>query len=150
MSTPKDLTTPAARTAALREWMYTHAIDAFIVPTADPHDSEYLPDRWKTREWLTGFTGSAGLALLTADEGWLWTDSRYFLQAAEQLRPTPYRLMRDGEPDTPTLAEVLGTLCGKSAANRTFTVSFVAETMPVKLLGELQQALAGKGSACRL
>lgn len=150
MSTPKDLTTPAARTAALREWMYAHAIDAFIVPTADPHDSEYLPDRWKTREWLTGFTGSAGLALLTADEGWLWTDSRYFLQAAEQLRPTPYRLMRDGEPDTPTLAEVLGALCGQSAANRTFTVSFVAETMPVTLLGELQQALAGKGPACRL
>lgn len=150
MTTQKELATPAARTASLRKWMQAHEIDAFIVPTADPHDSEYLPDRWKTREWITGFTGSAGLALIGADEAWLWTDSRYFLQAAEQLRSTPYQLMRDGEPDTPSLAEVLGTLCEKVATKGTFTVSFVAETMSVTLLGELQQALAGKGPACRL
>lgn len=92
---------------ALRAWMETNEIDCFIVPTADPHGSEYLPEHWKCREWLTGFTGSAGTAVITLEQAALWTDSRYFLQAAEQLSATPFELMREGEKGTPSVVEWL-------------------------------------------
>ena len=71
--------------------------EALIIPTMDPHGSEYVAAHWQTRQWLTGFTGSAGTAVLTASEALLWTDSRYWLQATEQLAGTPFRLMREGE-----------------------------------------------------
>ena len=77
--------TVSERIAALRDLMRAKAIDACIVPTGDPHMSEYISDHYKTREFITGFTGSAGTAVITADEAGLWTDSRYFLQAADQL-----------------------------------------------------------------
>jgi Xaa-Pro aminopeptidase len=76
---------------SLRAIMSTLAIDALIVPTADPHQSEYLPDFWKTRAWLTGFTGSAGTAVITKNHAGLWTDSRYFIQAENELLP-PFEL----------------------------------------------------------
>ena len=85
------------RVEALRKWMQTEGIDLFIVPTLDPHNSEYVPEHWKCRQWLTGFTGSAGTALVTDSEALLWTDSRYWLQATEQLSGTPFSLMREGE-----------------------------------------------------
>ena len=91
----------------LRNWMNDNNLTAFIVPTIDPHNSEYLPDHWKAREWLTGFTGSAGIAIVTEDEAYLWTDSRYFLQAEEQLKNTEFQLMRDGEPDVPSVEDWL-------------------------------------------
>lgn len=69
------------RIAALREAMKQHKIDAYIIPTSDPHMSEYPADCWKYREWISGFTGSAGTVIITADKAGLWTDSRYFLQA---------------------------------------------------------------------
>lgn len=93
----KDLAV-SERVELLREWMDDNDLSAFIIPTIDPHDSEYLPDHWKAREWITGFTGSAGLAIITEEEAYLWTDSRYFLQAADQLKNTPFKLMRDGMP----------------------------------------------------
>ena len=95
----------APRVEALRAWMEREGLDAFIVPTADPHGSEYLPEHWKCRRWLTGFTGSAGTAVVTKQRAALWTDSRYFLQAAEELRDTPFDLMREGEPGTPGIAQ---------------------------------------------
>ncbi|MGE4290442.1 MAG: aminopeptidase P family protein [Salinivirgaceae bacterium] len=76
---------------SLRTTMASLAIDALIVPTADPHQSEYLPDFWKTRAWLTGFTGSAGTAVITKYHAGLWTDSRYFIQAENELLP-PFEL----------------------------------------------------------
>ena len=98
------------RVDALRNWMERHnALQAFIIPTADPHNSEYLADHWKCREWLTGFTGSAGIAVVTKDAAALWTDSRYWLQAAEQLEGTPFQLMRDGDEGVPSLKEWLST-----------------------------------------
>ena len=66
------------RIAALREAMKQHKIDAYIIPTFDPHMSEYPADCWKYREWISGFTGSAGTVVMTADKAGLWTDSRYF------------------------------------------------------------------------
>lgn len=86
-----------ARIEALRQWMRTQSIDVLVVPTMDPHNSEYVAEHWKCRQWITGFTGSAGTAIVTQDDARLWTDSRYWLQAAEQLAETPFTLMREGE-----------------------------------------------------
>lgn len=81
-------TTIAERLCALRNEMAQAGIYATIVPQADPHMSEYLAAHWQARRWLSGFTGSAGDLVVTADKAYLWTDSRYFLQAAQQLAGT--------------------------------------------------------------
>ena len=81
---------------AVREWLAQERLDALVVPTDDPHGSEYLAEHWQCRKWLTGFTGSSGTAVVTMDDALLWTDSRYWLQAEEQLEGTEFRLMRDG------------------------------------------------------
>ena len=96
------------RLAALREVMRREQLDAFIIPSTDPHNGEYVPPRWEARKWLTGFDGSAGTAVVTADKAALWTDSRYFLAAAEQLEGTEFVLMKDGMPDTPDICKWLG------------------------------------------
>ena len=93
--------------AVLRNRMEERKIDIYIVPTNDFHGSEYLNDYFATRRFLTGFTGSAGTVLVTASEAKLWTDGRYFLQAARQLAGSGIDLMKMGEPDVPTLAEYL-------------------------------------------
>ncbi|TVR77288.1 MAG: aminopeptidase P family protein, partial [Saprospirales bacterium] len=85
------------RIAKLREWMHSESIQAAIIPSADPHMSEYLPDYWKTREWLSGFTGSAGTVVVGIDTAGLWTDSRYFIQAESELKGTVIQLHKMGE-----------------------------------------------------
>ena len=96
-----------ARLDALRAQMRQKGVSAAIVPQADPHMSEYLSQHWQARRWLSGFTGSAGDLLVTLDEALLWTDSRYFLQAGQQLDGTEIRLMKDGLPETPSMVEWL-------------------------------------------
>ena len=96
-----DHTSIAARLQALREQMTFQALQASIWPTSDPHLSEYLPDRWQSRAWLSGFSGSAGLLVVTQDWAGLWTDSRYWEQAAKELEGSGIVLMRAGEPDVP-------------------------------------------------
>ena len=86
----------------LREWMRANGFSAFVFPSSDPHNSEYVADHWKSREWISGFTGSAGTAVVTLDRAALWTDSRYFIAAAEQLAGTEYRLMKLRVAGTPT------------------------------------------------
>lgn len=98
---------PNARVEALRQWMRKNNVDAYVIPTNDPHNSEYTADYWKCREWISGFNGSAGTAVVTLNSAALWTDSRYFLQAEEQLAGTPFRLMRDGLKDTPDISQWL-------------------------------------------
>lgn len=95
------------RVAALRKIMQRNGIQAFILPTTDPHNSEYVAAHWEARKWLTGFTGSAGTAVITMKKAGLWTDSRYFLQAAEQLEGTGITLFKDRMPGTPSIAEWL-------------------------------------------
>lgn len=95
------------RIAALRELMRAKAVDACIVPTGDPHMSEYTSDHYKTREFITGFTGSAGTAVITLDDAGLWTDSRYFLQAADQLAGSGVTLYKDRLPGTMKIHEYL-------------------------------------------
>lgn len=87
--------------------MKQHKIDAYIIPTSDPHMSEYPADCWKYREWISGFTGSAGTVIITADKAGLWTDSRYFLQASTQLEGTGIELFKMMLPETPTIPEFL-------------------------------------------
>ena len=96
------------RISALREVMRRESIDAFIFPSTDPHNGEYVPDHWKCREWISGFNGSAGTAVVTLNEAALWTDSRYFIAAAEQLEGTGFVLMKDGLDDTPSISKWLG------------------------------------------
>lgn len=100
-------TTVSDRIAALRKEMAKQQIDAYIIPSSDPHLSEYPADRWKAREWISGFTGSAGTVVVTADKAVLWTDSRYFLQAGIQLENTGIELYKMGLPETPPLPEFL-------------------------------------------
>ena len=97
--------------ALLREAMKANNIHACIIPTTDPHISEYAPNHWKTREWASGFTGSAGTLVVTSDKAGLWTDSRYFIQAEEQLKDTGINLFKSGLPETPTFSQwIVNTL----------------------------------------
>ena len=98
----------AQRLSKLREIMQREHLDAFIFPSTDPHNSEYVPDRWKGREWISGFNGSAGTAVVTMHAAALWTDSRYFIAAEQQLAGTEFVLMRERVAGTPTIAEWLG------------------------------------------
>jgi len=95
--------------SSLREAMIQHGVSACIIPGTDPHASEYIADYWKEREWISGFDGSAGTAVVTLTAAGLWTDSRYFLHAAEQLEGTGIELMKQGLPETLEILPWLAT-----------------------------------------
>ncbi len=95
------------RLAALRELMNARGVDVYLVPTSDFHGSEYVAPYFKCRKFISGFTGSAGTAIITKDEACLWTDGRYFVQAAKELNGTGFTLMRMGEPEVPTVEDYL-------------------------------------------
>ena len=97
------------RLVALRRWMKENALTAFIFPSSDPHDSEYVADHWKTREWISGFSGSAGTAVVTLQHAALWTDSRYFIAAAKELAGSEYQLMKERMAGTPSISEWLAS-----------------------------------------
>ncbi|GHU61359.1 aminopeptidase [Bacteroidia bacterium] len=94
-----------AKIQALRQVMLSENVQACIIPSSDPHIDEYTPDCWKTREWISGFTGSAGTVVVTLDKIGLWTDSRYFLQAESQLNGTEIVLHKTGLPETQEIPE---------------------------------------------
>lgn len=96
------------RIADLRALMQREHLAAFIFPSTDPHNGEYIPDHWKGREWISGFNGSAGTAVVTMTSAALWTDSRYFIAAAEQLADTGFVLMKERVAGTPTISEWIG------------------------------------------
>jgi Xaa-Pro aminopeptidase len=93
--------TPAERINFLRKIMKSGGISAYIIPSSDPHLSEYIADHWKIREWISGFTGSAGTIVITTKQAGLWTDSRYFLQAESELQGSGISLFKEGEKDVP-------------------------------------------------
>ena len=95
------------RVDSLRDYMRCRGIAAFIVVSSDPHSSEYVADCWKSREWISGFDGSAGTAVITLDKALLWTDSRYWLAAEKTVKDTGYTLMKDGDNETPSIVEWL-------------------------------------------
>ena len=103
------------RLADLREVMRREHLAAFIFPSTDPHQGEYIPDHWKGREFISGFNGSAGTAVVTLHSAALWTDSRYFIAAEEQLKGTEFQLMKLKIEGTPTIPEWIGKECGAGA-----------------------------------
>lgn len=104
-----QLDTPpiADRLAALRAEMKTAGLDFYLVPSSDAHQSEYLPECWQRRAYITGFTGSVGSAVIGHDTAWLWADSRYWLQADHELDPACYTLMRQGDSEVPSIPRFL-------------------------------------------
>lgn len=98
------------RVNALRGIFDQKGIDAFIIPSTDPHASEYVASHWESRKWISGFTGSAGTVVITRDKAGLWTDSRYFLQAADQLQGTGIELYKEMLPETPSIPAFLSSV----------------------------------------
>nr|WP_315455888.1 aminopeptidase P family protein [uncultured Prevotella sp.] len=95
------------RVESLRLWMKENGISAFFFPSSDPHNSEYVADHWKSREWISGFSGSAGTAVVTLEHAALWTDSRYFIAAEKELKGTDFQLMKLRVEGTPSISEWL-------------------------------------------
>lgn len=133
-------TTIPARLAAMRDFMSKNNIDAFIVPSTDAHLSEYPALHWESRVWISGFTGSAGTVVVTRDKSGLWTDSRYFLQGAQQLEGSTMDLFKEGLPDTPSITEWLGQVLAKGS-----TVGIDAEVYAAKDALILERELSKKG-----
>lgn len=103
------------RVESLRSFLKEQNLHAFIFPSTDPHQGEYIPDYWKTRTWISGFDGSAGTAVVTLEQAALWTDSRYFLAAAKQLEGTPFCLMKERIEGTPSIPEWLGQVLAQGS-----------------------------------
>lgn len=103
------------RLERLRSFMQNSGYDAFIIPSTDPHNSEYPPSHWESRKWISGFTGSAGTAVITHNTGGVWTDSRYFLQAADQLSESGLILFKERVAGTPSIAEWLESVLPKGS-----------------------------------
>lgn len=101
------------RLTAIRKFMEDKKLDAFIIPSTDAHLSEYPPKHWESRKWISGFTGSAGTAAVTNDKAGVWTDSRYFLQAANELEGTGFDLFKMGQAETPDMTDWLIDQVGK-------------------------------------
>ncbi|RAU81774.1 aminopeptidase P family protein [Pontibacter arcticus] len=128
------------RLSAIRSQMKEHGISAYIIPSADPHISEYLPDRYKCIYFASGFTGSAGTLVITEDFAGLWTDARYFVQANEQLENSGFELVKLKVQNTPEYITWLGEKFDKGAI-----VAFDGKLIAVNLAQMLEQALAPQG-----
>jgi len=126
------------RLAALRALMKENGLTAYIVPGTDPHASEYMAARWTETTWLSGFTGEAGTVVVTTDRAFLWTDSRYYLQAGIQLNGTTIELMRESDIDCPSISEWL-------CANHEGVVGVNPEMWSVNGYNGLKAALADAG-----
>ena len=127
------------RLVALRAVMAEHNVEAWVIPSSDPHQSEYVADHWTGREWVSGFTGSAGTLVVLKDLAGLWTDGRYFIQAEQELEGTDIQLMREGNTGVPSVSEwILENL------NPHDTVGFDGKTMSVATVRKLEKGLERK------
>lgn len=124
----------------LQQTMLRHNVAATIIPSTDPHGSEYVADHWQSREHFSGFTGSAGTLVATQGEAALWTDSRYFIQAEQELKPQGITLMKDGEPETPTIEEWLAERLPKGSV-----VALDAEIFSTTEFMRLEKFFAERG-----
>lgn len=127
------------RISKLRGLMKEKNIDAFIVPSFDAHQSEYVPEHWKARQWISGFTGSAGTVVVTQKEAGLWTDGRYFLQADKQLEGSEVKLFKMGLPGVPTYIDWV-----KEVLPAHGIVGFNGKSMSVSLYNEMEKAYKSK------
>ncbi len=128
------------KVTALRKLMTKHKVDAYYVPSADPHMSEYLPECWKHRSWLSGFTGSAGEVIIGMKKAGLWTDGRYFLQGSTELEGSGIDLMRMGEPGTPSTVQWVVSQLKKGQS-----LGVDASVISVSAAREFDAGLADKG-----
>ncbi|HEY8499126.1 MAG TPA: aminopeptidase P family protein [Clostridia bacterium] len=124
----------------LREHMKKNGLDAYIIPSPDPHLSEYVADHWKARTWISGFTGSAGTFAATMEESGLWTDGRYFIQAEKQLACSEIQLFKMGIQGVPTYTE---WIAGKLKNGE--CVGFDGRTVSVSDFREMEKKLSAKG-----
>ena len=131
------------RLVALRRWMKENALTAFIFPSSDPHNSEYVAEHWKTREWISGFSGSAGTAVVTLQHAALWTDSRYFIAAAKELAGSEYQLMKERMAGTPSISEWLAS---ELAEYEKPIVGVDGSVNTYADVADLKQSLATKGN----
>ena len=128
------MTTIPQRLTALRERMQQAGISACIVPGTDPHNSEYMASHWAEMQWISGFQGETGTAVITLTEAFLWTDSRYYLQAEKELQGNTVRLMRESDIDCPTIAQWLRD-------NVQGTVAVNAEMYTVNAYRQLKESI---------
>ena len=131
------------RVDRLRSWMKENGFTAFVFPSSDPHNSEYVADHWKSREWISGFSGSAGTAVVTLEHAALWTDSRYFIAAEKELNGTGFQLMKLRVEGTPSVSEWLASELStyeKAVVGLDGNVNSFAE------VAALEQELATKGN----
>ncbi|WP_346878523.1 MULTISPECIES: aminopeptidase P family protein [unclassified Clostridium] len=129
-----------SRIESLRSLMKERSIDAFIIPSSDNHGSEYVSDYFRVRQWISGFTGSAGTVVITEKEAHLWVDGRYFLQGEQQIQGTEYILERMGEPGVKTYTQ---WICDNVKSGD--TVSFNGKVFTVSQLHDLEEAFEEKG-----
>ena len=130
----------------LRSWMKENGFTAFVFPSSDPHNSEYVADHWKSREWISGFSGSAGTAVVTLEHAALWTDSRYFIAAEKELNGTGFQLMKLRVEGTPSVSEWLASELStyeKAVVGLDGNVNSFAE------VAAMEQELATKGNIVR-
>lgn len=120
--------------------MQSKSISAYITYSTDPHSGEYVPAHWESRKWITGFTGSAGTAVITSDNGGLWTDSRYFIQAEEQLTDTGLKLLKERMPETPSIPQWLCRVLKKGER-----VGIDGYTTSLQTVNELRNELSAYG-----
>jgi len=129
-----------SRIEGLRSLMKERSIDAFIIPSSDNHGSEYVSDYFRVRQWISGFTGSAGTVVITEKEAHLWVDGRYFLQGEQQIQGTEYILERMGEPGVKTYTQ---WICDNVKTGG--TVSFNGKVFTVSQLHDLEESFKEKG-----
>ena len=129
-----------SRLKSLRESMKEEGVNAYIVNTADPHGSEYLADCFKTREWISGFTGSAGTVVVTDKEAILWTDGRYFIQAEKELENSDYQMYKMRTPGWPSYMEWL-----KDNLKPGHTIGFQGEIFSQSDFEKLKEEMVDKG-----
>ncbi|CAM5600137.1 Xaa-Pro aminopeptidase OS=Lysinibacillus sphaericus OX=1421 GN=LS41612_20790 PE=3 SV=1 [Lysinibacillus sphaericus] len=140
------------RVKKLRELMVKHQLDAYIIPSFDAHQGEYVAEHWKGREWLSGFTGSAGTVVITLNDAGLWTDGRYYIQADKQLENSGIRLFRMMDPGVPSytewLAEVLEEGSNVGFDGNVFSIdmvrSMVKDLKAKAILFKMNQDLIGE------
>ncbi len=132
------------RVGKLRDYLRKNGLAAFIFPSTDPHQGEYVPEHWQTRKWISGFDGSAGTAVVTLSDAALWTDSRYYIAAEQQLQGTPFKLMKDGLAETPSIPE---WLCQQLTENDVVGVD--GEVFTETEIEEMQAALGKAGIMLR-
>jgi len=133
------------RVEKLRKLMQENHMDAYIIPSFDAHQSEYIADYWKRREWISGFTGSAGTVVITLNDAGLWTDGRYYIQAEKQLENSGIRLFRMVDPGVPFYSEWLADVLNEGSI-----VGFDGNVFSIDLVKKMEEDLKGKGITLKM